>query len=349
MEVEHSCSQEENAPVFIYSPPKRQGKHKKPSELTVKIRGEISCDLKVRPRDGMDRLGERLGLARSLSTGDSVFDTVYFVEPSREEFAEALLSQGQAREDVRSLLQAGFQSVTWLEKPGEIRASWSGYSPRGETDIQVVGKASLALESLRTLSLPLEKGSVPYWQARFQAGTSVLGLLGLAVLGLGAYSIFLVTRRFEPVIGNWFDAAPWLLLFLLLVSVLAYLFYRATPRGHTAFAIAVGANLFVSAILAYPIFFALNGFLDKEPTEKISIPIQSVGTEKVKKGLRYYMILDSQIHGKHLGKMRMDYVDYTQFKDGKIDSIELEYGPGFFGYPWKQSMQYSKKGPGGWN
>ncbi len=132
------CLTDQQGPQFLYVPEKRQGKHTTPSKLSVAVKAGVLCDLVIRQINWKDRLGLRLGLARTVVTGEIVFDEKVYVEATNEAFALDLLAKPQVRQAILDLLALGFGSLVWSVGQKTILSDWVGFQPDGETDVQIV-------------------------------------------------------------------------------------------------------------------------------------------------------------------------------------------------------------------
>ena len=337
----HPCTSDQDGPRFLFTPEHRQGKHTKPPELAVAVPAQLPCQMKIRLRDWKDRLGLRLGLARTVATGDPDFDDRIYVEAGREGFATDLLAKAGARGAVSQLLGLGFGKVTWLPEKSEVRAEWVGYVPAGERDIQVVGEAATLLENLADAGVGLEAGPLPDWMFRRLLGLGWCWLwLGLLAAS-NALGFYLVTQEYPPLAGNWFHAAPWTVLGLLLFLFPAWFFFCNSPAGHLSLSMWSGMITVLLAVGAYPVYFSLNGWLDEKATETISLPVQGFHKTQGKGGIKYYATLDALVAGKHVDSVKVDQTIYDMIRHRQLDTAVIEYGPGWLGFPWRKSQGFS--------
>ncbi len=338
-----ACTGETQSPRFLFIPERRQGKHNKPPELSVQVTLYPPCDLVLRPITAGDRLGLAIGLARTLPTGDEEFDRQVYVEATHERFPGDLLAKPEARAEILKVFALGFQRLIWSAAKGTLTAHQTGYIPSGARNIQTVGDTAASLESLASLGTGLEAGPLPDWNFRRNLGLAWCWLWLVALPVLSAYCFYNVTQVYPPLTGNWFHAAPWIFVGMSLFVPQAWFVFRDSPKGHET----LGMWSVVVAILlaagVYPVFFTLNGWLDKEPGARVELPVKNVYFTRTKNHTNYYAVLDATIGGRLVDTVSIDTTIHDMVKRGQLNMAEVEYGPGHFGFPWKKSLGFSLK------
>lgn len=339
----HSCLGEEGGPVFRFTPEKKNRNHKQPPLLEVALFCAIPCELKIRLKTQGDRWGLRLGLGRTLLTGDPPFDDLFYVEATSEGFAMDLLGKSEVREALLHLVRLGFTEFQWKSKVGTITASWSGYEPSPARDIVVVGEAIQGLELIRNGGAGLEAGPLPDWKLRNTLGLIWscvwVGLVGVCLLA--GFTVGL--SEYSPLAGHWFSCALWCLPFLGLYLVPAWFFFRDSPQGHRSLGLWLFAVAVLGAVAVYPVYFTLNGWLDDGQIQSVKLPVRGASSSRGKYGTSYYALLDAQIHGHSVHKVSVDKMIHDQILARGLDSVDIDYGPGRFGFPWAKAMHFSKR------
>lgn len=338
-----ACAGEPEGPKFLFSPERRQAKHYKPPELSVQVGLQPPCDLVLRPITAADRFGLALGLARTLSTGDEHFDRLVYVEATHEGFPRDLLAKPEARIEILKIFALGFQRLTWAAGKGSLMAHQIGFIPSGSRDIQTVGEAAASLESLASLGIGLEAGPTPDWTFRRNLGLAWSWMWLVALPILNAYCFYLSTQVYPPLAGNWFHAAPWIFAGMGVFVPLAWFFFRDSPKGHGTLGIWSGLVAFLLAVGVYPVYFALNGWLDREPVARVELPVKNVFFTRARNKTRYYAVLEAEIGGRLVDTVLIDPTIHDMVKRGQLNTAEVEYGPGRFGFPWKKTLGFSLK------
>ena len=345
--VWQSCLTDQQGPQFLYVPEKRQGKHTTPSKLSVAVKAGVLCDLVIRQINWKDRLGLRLGLARTVVTGEIVFDEKVYVEATNEAFALDLLAKPQVRQAILDLLALGFGSLAWSVGQKTIQSDWVGFQPDGETDVQIVADSASTLEILAFAGAGLEAGGPPDWSARRTLGLAWCNLWMAALSVCIVVGFYRVSQLYQPLAGSWLDGAAWICVALLVFLLPAWFFFRFSPKGHSTLAIWFGVIVVLLAIAEYPVFFTLNGWLDSQASVQAQLPVKNVYWHKNRSITNYYAVLDAPIGGRLVGSVEIDHAIFNQIENKQLNTAEIEYGRGWLGFPWKKSLGFSLRGPKG--
>ena len=93
--------------------------------INVSIPSTSPSGLLVIHRTFLDRLLERLGIAKKIQTGDAWFDSSFTIESETPEWAAAVMNSRSARTAAQDLLESGFQEV--LRATDTCSAGWTGH------------------------------------------------------------------------------------------------------------------------------------------------------------------------------------------------------------------------------
>lgn len=297
----------------------------------------------VRREGKFDRWGKSIGLNREIQTGDSAFDTPYYLSGEPEGPFSLLFSQSQCRQAIQNLFSLPFPLKEVIFSPEGLTLA---FTPFREEHLESFDPRLCAPDALTLLQEASKLPLIPYGLVVPPKRSSLPLFLLSGFLALGGTVALIVGLTLYPPLDKSFLLGSLRYVFPLLFLYLffAFHFLKGHPQSHIRF-----FQLFLLSLPAFFLsgtgFFAYgNGALDKSEPETCQTLIVDKTITKNKNSYTYTLLLLSWRHPGGTERINVDQEIFTASRQG--DGVEVTTRQGHFKAPWVERVSLlSPKGP----
>jgi hypothetical protein len=318
---------------YQYTPAGRNS----PSILTVSAPC-LSCgEFTVEPEGKLDKLSKDIGFSSELQTGDSDFDTNYYILSDSVDFTRAYFQSPQKREAIKNLFRFGFNKIKYDGK--NIAVTWTGFDKSGFSDALVtetIAQLAKLSESIPDYFADQEFLGIP----RLRIKAIILYLFPCLVGAATVVSLFW-SLRYQPLDG--FDVFVRSLLFSVPATAVYLIFTGLMIRGRAAAHkdfIRIAVIALISFLLfTNNVFIIVNGVKDNNPAAFHIAKVVNKYWTRHKNSTTYYLVVQSWRPGHYTEKFMLGAKAYQLIRPG-ISETGIASKPGALGFERVVSMKF---------
>jgi hypothetical protein len=318
---------------YQYTPASRNS----PSILTVSAPCLSHGEFTVEPEGKLDKVAKNMGFSSELQTGDSDFDSNYYILSDSVDFARVYFQSAQKREAVKNLFRAGFNKIKYNGK--SIVVTWTGFDKSGFSDAlitETIAQLAKLSENIPDYFADQEFLGIP----RLRIKAIILHLFPCLV-GVAAVVSLFWSLPYQPLDG--FDIFVRSLLFSVPATVLYLIFTGSMIQGRAAAhkdLIRIAIITLISFLLfTNNVFIIVNGVKDSNPAAFHTVKAVNKYWTRHKSSTTYYVVVRSWRPGHYTEKFTVGAKTYQLIRQD-ITEAGIISKPGALGFERVVSMKF---------
>lgn len=316
------------------------GSKKNPQRLIIETEVPRVGDFEISKEGKLDKLSKKMGLSREFQTGDTAFDSEFFITSEDHLLCGDVFTKSNIRELIRSVIKdssikISLKGVKLSLKISPVRIQSLGENGFGETTYKTLSAISQVLPALVTIPKPISPISTIPWKRVITLSPFILAVTGIALIIPG-----LVV--FEPV-----DTWPLLQDSLKLGGALffgyiatAYSLLKGRSSAHKELLIIFAIGLFACPLLAFGGLATMNGISDVNDPQII---VTQITRKWEKTGKDRKFVIEVETWNPPGGRKTFTVSSklFHAVTPGS-SKLKLSVKPGALGYPWVESKELSE-------
>ncbi|MBP7231165.1 MAG: hypothetical protein KBA28_04470 [Syntrophaceae bacterium] len=326
------------------------GSKNQPSSLRIQLDIPCKAALKIRKRAWYDRFAAQFGLIAEIRTGDTVFDSTYYLDTDHMDLYSAHFAGNDKRLEVASIFSLGFpvQEIVFGKKDIRILLSPFQYDRLDDVPLEKY------LDTLLNLSINLS--SSDYSEASFaqrfgqsyspplsrEVLVTLFIVLGVFIFG-GFLSLMVGLEKYQllnhHLIANTLALSA---LAFLVFQAGIYQWIRGRASSHRLF-----FYLLTMSFVAFPLGMtggavATNGFLDEGSETVHRVSVKDHYIQKNKNDRTYYLSFVSWRNEEPMIRISVSSCFFKQIEVG--DLIDVKTKPGYWNAEWISGIEKAPSG-----